>query len=86
MRICLDHNLHIIFLILASFFFLHNNVLYLLGLIGLYIYIYVCVCVGGGGKAILANVCVCVCVCGGRLYWPTFSLIFLIHLFLCVGV
>ena len=62
MRICLDHNLHIIFLILASFFFLHNNVLYLLGLIGLYIY--VCVCVVGG-KAILANVCVCV---GGEGY------------------
>ena len=40
-RISLDHNLHIIFFILASFFFLYNNVLYLLGLIGLYIYIYI---------------------------------------------
>ena len=27
--ISLDHNLHIIFLIVASFFFLYNNVLYL---------------------------------------------------------
>ena len=85
MRICLDHNLHIIFLILASFFFLHNNVLYLLGLIGLYIYIYVCVCVGGGGEGYIGQ-CVCVCVCvWGKAILANFQPNFLNPLVLMCG-